>query len=45
MEHKLCHIPFITVRVDDILVSGRSDGEYLRTLEEVLKVLSNWGCC
>ena len=43
MEQRLCHIPFTIVRVDDILVSGRNDKEHLRNLEEVLKVLSNWG--
>ena len=34
------HVPFTTVRVDDILISGRNDAEHLKNLTEVLQILS-----
>ena len=43
MENLLQGIPFVIVRVDDILVSGANDGEHIVNLEEVLKRLSNAG--
>ena len=45
MENKLQGIPFVVVRVDDILVSGSNDEEHLVNLEEVLKRLSEAGLC
>ena len=33
----------VVVRVDDILVSGRSDAEHVRNLDAVLKKLSEAG--
>ena len=42
MENLLRGIPFVVVRVDDILVSGSND-EHLVNLEEVLKRLSETG--
>ena len=36
MEKRLSHIPFTSVHVDDILVSGRSDAEHLSNLKAVL---------
>jgi hypothetical protein len=44
MENLLQEIPFVvTVRVDDILVSGSNDEGHLENLEEVLKLLSELG--
>ena len=43
MENLLQGIPFVVVRVDDILVSGSNDEEHLANLEEVLKRLSEHG--
>ena len=40
MEKRLSHVPFTTVRVDDILISGRNDDEHLKNLTEVLQILS-----
>ena len=42
MENLLQVIPFVVVRVDDILVSGSNDEEHLANLE-VLKRLSEHG--
>ena len=36
----LRNIPYVIVRVDDILVSGGNDNDHLRNLEEVLKRLA-----
>ena len=36
MEELLAGIPFVIVRVDDILISGSNDQEHCKTLEEVL---------
>ncbi|CAB3981243.1 Retrovirus-related Pol poly from transposon 297 [Paramuricea clavata] len=43
MENLLQGIPFVVVRVDDILVSGSNGEEHLANLEEVLKRLSEHG--
>ena len=43
MENLLQGIPFVVVRVDDILVSSSNDEEHLANLEEVLKRLSEAG--
>ena len=43
MENLLQGIPYVTVRVDDILVLGANDEEHITNLEEVLKRLSNTG--
>ena len=43
MEKRLSHIPFTSVRVDDILVSGRSDAEHLSNLKAVLQVIEDCG--
>ena len=43
MEKRLSHIPFTSVRVDDILVSGRSDAEHLSNLKAVLQVTEDCG--
>ena len=40
MEKRLSHIPFTTVRVDDILISGSNDETHLENLSNVLEVLS-----
>ena len=37
MENLLYNIPYVIVRVGDILVSGANDNDHLRNLEEVLK--------
>ena len=37
MEILLQNIPYVIVRVDNILVSGASDEDHLNSLEEVLK--------
>ena len=39
VENLLQNIPYVIVRVDDILVSGVNDNDHLRNLEEVLKRL------
>ena len=43
MENILQNIPYVIVRVDDILVSGASDEDHLSNLEEVLKRLVSAG--
>lgn len=43
MENLLQNIPYVIVRVDDILVSGASDEDHLSNLEEVLKRLASAG--
>ena len=43
LENLLAGIIYVIVRLDLILVTDKSDKEYLRNLEEVLKRLSNFG--
>jgi len=43
MEYLLQNIPYVIVRVDDILVSGASDEDQLNNVEEVLKRLASAG--
>ena len=43
MEKRLIGIPFIIVRMDDILVSGKSDEEHLQNLEKVIAILHKHG--
>ena len=43
MDAILQGIPFVICYLDDILVSGRSDDEHLKNLEEVLKLLQVHG--
>ena len=43
MENLLQNIPYVIIRVDDILVSGASDEDHLNNLEEVLKRLASAG--
>ena len=39
MNSRLSKIPFVKVRVDDILISGKNDEEHLRSLRMVLEAL------
>ena len=41
MENLLQGIPFMVVRVDDVLVSGKNDAEHLNNLEEVFRRLAD----
>ena len=43
MDKRLSHIPFVKVRVDDILISGVNADEHLRNLSLVLKFLKESG--
>ena len=43
MENLLQNIPYVIVRVDDILVSGANDGDHLNNLKEVFKRLVKAG--
>ena len=43
MEKRLSKVPFVKVRADDILVSGKNDSEHLENLESVFKVIKNNG--
>ena len=43
MDKKLSHIPFVRVRVDDILITGVNDDEHLNNLSLVLKILKDCG--
>jgi hypothetical protein len=43
MDNRLCRIPMVKVRVDDILVSGRNDAEHLQNLRLVLEELARSG--
>ena len=43
IEQVLQGIPMVVCRVDDILVSGKSDEEHLRNLDEVLTRIANAG--
>ena len=43
MEKRLDKIPFVKIRSDDILISGRSDVEHLEHLKSVLSTLKSDG--
>nr|XP_047141340.1 uncharacterized protein K02A2.6-like [Hydra vulgaris] len=43
MDRRLGRLPFVKVRVDDILISGKSDIEHLNNLESVLRILKESG--
>lgn len=43
LESRVAHIPFVKVRSDDILISGKNDSEHLNNLNEVLKVIKQNG--
>ncbi|XP_047123845.1 uncharacterized protein K02A2.6 [Hydra vulgaris] len=43
IEKLIGNLPFTKVRVDDILVSGRSDEEHLKNVETVLHILEKAG--
>lgn len=43
MDSRLSRIPFTVVRVDDILISGRTDEEHIANLKKVLVKLSEAG--
>ena len=43
MDRRLGKIPFVKVRVDDILVSGKNDEEHINNLRRVLEVLRESG--
>lgn len=43
MDQRLCRIPFVKARVDDILVSGKNDAEHLANLRSVLMKLNESG--
>ena len=43
MDSRLSKIPFVKVRVDDILISGKNDEEHLRSLRMVLEALKKSG--
>jgi hypothetical protein len=43
LENLLRDVPFVIVRMDDILLSGLSDEDHLRNLREVLRRLSEAG--
>ena len=40
---RLSHLPFTSVRVDNILVSGCSDAEHLCSLKAILQVIEDCG--
>ena len=39
IENLLKSVPFINARSDDILLSGKNNEEYLKTLDSVLKII------
>ena len=43
MDKRMAGIPFVKVRVDDILISGRADGDHLDNLDKVTGRLSEAG--
>ena len=43
MDRRLGRLPFVKVRVDDILISGKTDKEHLINLESVLRILKESG--
>ena len=43
MESLLCDLPNVCVYIDDILISGKTEGDHLRNLELVLSQLSSAG--
>ena len=43
MHKRMASIPFVKVRVDDILISGKSDVDHLNNLERVVERLSEAG--
>ena len=43
IENKLSNIPSTVVKIDDILVTGKNDEEYLKNIEKVLEILNEEG--
>lgn len=43
LENRLKNIDFVKVRIDDILISGRSTAEHLRNLDQVFGVIKRCG--
>ena len=43
MEKRLSHVPFTIVRMDDILISGKSDKEHIENLTAVFEILETYG--
>ena len=43
LENKVVHIPFLKVRSDDILISGKNDKEHLINLRQVLRFIQENG--
>ena len=39
IENLLKSVPFVNARSDDILLSGKNNEEYLKTLDSVLKII------
>ena len=39
IENLLKSVPFVKVRSDDVLLSGKNDEEHLKTLDSVLKII------
>ena len=43
MDRRLSRIPFVKVRIDDILISGKTDEEHLSNMGQVLRILKESG--
>ena len=43
MENRLSKLPFVKVRADNILASGKNDGEHLENLESIFEIIKNNG--
>ena len=43
LESRVSHIPFVKVRSDDILISGKNDKEHLENLRQVLHNIQEKG--
>ena len=43
IENALANIPYTAVKVDDILISGKTDTDHLENIEKVFRVLKEIG--
>ena len=43
IENALANIPYTAIKVDDILISGKTDADHIENIENVFRVLKEVG--